>query len=383
MTRVGGDWLGHPATQRLFRIYAEAGQDLYVVGGCVRNDLLGQPVSDIDMSSATPPERATQFLTDAGLRVIPTGIDHGTITVVSDGVAHEITTFRNDVATDGRRATVAYADRLEDDARRRDFTINALYADAEGRVIDPVQGLADIKARQVRFIGSAGDRIREDYLRTLRFFRFHAWYADPARGFDPQALDAMASNLDGLERLSRERVGVEMVKLLDAPDPSPAVMVMDRIGVLSHVLTGATPRALGPLVHLEDQLGLSPDPVRRLAAITTPELAASLRLSKAQLRDMAGLHRVATGDEGPGEMGYRLGEVAGLGALALRHAFLERPLSETAKADVIRGASAKFPVRAKDLSGQFTGHALGEKLRALEADWIASGFRKTKRDLLG
>lgn len=383
MTRVGGDWLENPATQRLFRLYAQAGRALFVVGGCVRNDLLGQPVSDIDMASATDPETATRLLSDAGLKVIPTGIEHGTITVISDGIAHEITTFRKDVATDGRRATISFADRLEEDASRRDFTINALYADADGRVIDPVEGLADIKARRIRFIGSARDRIREDYLRTLRFFRFHAWYADDKQGFEPDALDAMAANLDGLTQLSRERVGAEMIKLLAAPDPASAIMVMERIGVLSHVLPGANPHALGPLIHLADQLGLPADPVLRLAAVALPEQARSLRLSKAQLRDLVALHRVATGPEGPGEMGFRLGETSGLGALALRCAFLEQPVPEHAKDAVIRGANAKFPVRAKDLSAQFSGLALGEKLRALEGEWIASGFTKTKSDLLG
>lgn len=383
MTRVGGDWLGKSATQRLFRVYAKAGHSLFVVGGCVRNDLLGQPVSDIDMASATDPETATRFLTSAGLKVIPTGIDHGTITVVSDGVAHEITTFRKDVETDGRRATIAFAQCIHEDAARRDFTINALYADATGHVIDPVDGLADVRARRVRFIGRAQDRIREDYLRTLRFFRFHAWYADDAQGFEPDALDAMSSNLDGIEQLSRERIGAEMIKLLWARNPGPAVMVMDQIGVLSRVLPGANARALGPLIHMEDLLGLSPDPMRRLASFAAPERAKTLRLSKVQLRHLIGLHRVARGTEGPGEMGFRLGETDGLGALALRSAFLEHPVTDNAKADVIRGAQATFPIRARDLSSQFTGLALGEKLRALESEWIASGFTKTKRDLLG
>ncbi|CAN0587043.1 unnamed protein product, partial [Ectocarpus sp. 12 AP-2014] len=192
----------------------------------------------------------------AGLKPVPTGIDHGTVTVVADHDPFEITTFRRDVETDGRRAVVAFADTLDEDAKRRDFTMNALYARIDGTVIDPLGGLPDLRARRVRFIGDATDRIREDYLRSLRFFRFHAWYGNPDNGMDSDALAAIASHLDGLESLSRERVGAEMVKLLAARDPAPAVAAMRATGVLGRLLPGADDRALAPLIHLEDVLGL-------------------------------------------------------------------------------------------------------------------------------
>ena len=383
VTTVGGTWLKEAGTQKLFQVYREAGFQLLAVGGCVRNDLLGQPVADVDMASDAPPDVATKFLEAENFRVIPTGFDHGTITVISDGTPFEITTFRKDIDTDGRRATVAFSTRLEDDAARRDFTINALYADDKGQVIDPESGLKDIAARQIRFIGSAQDRIREDYLRTLRFFRFHAWYADPNGGFDSDALAAISAELDGLDQLSRERVGAELIKLLSAPDPAQAVMVMAQSGALMRILPGSDPKALGPLVHLEGELGLTPNPIRRLASIALPEAAKSLRLSKAQMRDLAEVHRFATSSETPGEMGYRLGRDTGLGALALRHALFEQPFAHSAVEQIERGAVSKFPIKAKDLSDQFSGLALGEKLRALEAEWIASGFTKTKPDLLG
>src|SRR5690606_12242514 len=173
-------------------------------------------------------------------------------TVIAGHEPHEITTFRRDVETLGRHAVVAFSDRIEEDAARRDFTMNALYSRADGQVLDPLgSGLADLAARHVRFVGNPEDRIREDYLRILRFFRFTAWYGDPAEGPDPDGLAACAEHALGLEGLSRERVGAEIKKLLSAPDPAPAVAAMQATGVLRHVLPGADARAVGPLVHLE------------------------------------------------------------------------------------------------------------------------------------
>lgn len=228
--------------------------------GCVRNALLGAEASDIDIATDAHPERVVELAAGAGLKAIPTGIEHGTVTVVSGGIPHEITTFRRDVETDGRRATVAFSDTVSEDAARRDFTMNALYARPDGTLLDPLGGLPDLNARHVRFIGQAKDRIREDYLRSLRYFRFHAWYGDAAAGFDPDALDAIASNLDGLERLSRERVGAEILKLLAAPDPAPAIAAMRGAGVLGAVLPGADDRSLAVLVSLEQAADAAADP---------------------------------------------------------------------------------------------------------------------------
>ena len=179
----------------------------------------------------------------------------------------EITTFRRDVETDGRRAVVAFSNDIIDDARRRDFTMNALYARPDGSIVDPLGGIQDVLDRRVRFIEDADQRIREDYLRTLRFFRFSAWYGAIDQGFDPDALNAISSNLDGLETLSAERVGMEMVKLLNATDPAVAVAVMRQTGVLNVVLQGVDDTWLAPLIHVESLWDLSPDPIRRLAAL--------------------------------------------------------------------------------------------------------------------
>lgn len=383
MTRIEGDWLSLAATQAIFDVYERAGFQLFVVGGCVRNALLGVPVTDIDMTSDARPDVAVEFLQDAGFKVIPTGLDHGTITVVSAGVAHEITTFRSDVETDGRHAVVKFSKTIEEDAQRRDFTINALYADRNGAVFDYVNGLADIDGPHIRFIGDAVKRIREDYLRSLRFFRFHAWYGRDQDGFDPEALAAISGNLDGLANLSRERVGSEVVKLLTADNPVPAIMVMAQTGVLGHILPGADPRGLGPFVHLEADVGLRQDAVVRLASFADEAHVKSLRLSKAQMKALGFIREAAIGSMAPQELGYRLGVEQGLAALVLRSAVFEQPLAETAKTEIQQGAQAEFPIKAADLQPKFEGAALGQKLRELEADWIASGFSKSKAQLLG
>lgn len=383
MTRITADWINNPGTLAVCAaLTAEAGAQVLFVGGCVRNTLLGLPVSDIDLSTSLEPDLVMNLARAAGIEAIPTGIDHGTVTLVRDGLAHEVTTFRKDIATDGRRAVVAFSTRIEDDAARRDFTMNALYARADGTVIDPLDGMADLRARRVRFIGAARDRIREDYLRSLRYFRFHAWYGDSEAGFDAQALAAIAANLDGLARLSRERVGSEMLKLLAAPDPAPCVAAMRVAGVLTRVLEGADDRALAPLIHLETQTGTAPEPIRRLAALGGAEMAQDLRLSRAQSARLAQLREAATGTMPAAELGYRLKQPNALDVLLLRSALLEQVWKNEAIKLVETGANARFPVRAKDLMPEFQGPDLGSRLAQLEARWIASGFALTKSELM-
>ncbi|AVO37863.1 CCA tRNA nucleotidyltransferase [Pukyongiella litopenaei] len=380
MTRVSGDWLTDARTQAVCAALTGGGAQALFVGGCVRNALIGVPVSDIDIATDARPDRVIDLARAAGLKAIPTGIDHGTVTLVAGGLAHEVTTFRRDITTDGRRAVVAFSDRVEEDAARRDFTMNALYARPDGVLLDPLGGLSDLQARRVRFIGDAGRRIVEDYLRSLRYFRFHAHYGDAGAGFDPQALAAISTHLDGLDSLSRERVGAELLKLLAAPDPAPSVAGMRATGVLGRVLPGADDTALAPLVHLEDALGLTPDPILRLAALVGE--AGTLRLSRAQ---MAALDVFRTGAQGAmpaAELGYRLGVAPALGALALRAACLGLAPDDDARAEAEKGAASVFPVRAADLMPGLRGRALGDRLAELEGDWVASGFTLSRAALL-
>ncbi|WP_413876776.1 CCA tRNA nucleotidyltransferase [Albidovulum sp.] len=379
--RITDEWLRDEGLQLVLRLLTDGGHQAFLVGGCVRNALLSQPVADIDIASDAAPERVMQLGRAAGLKVVPTGIDHGTVTVVAAGEPHEVTTFRRDVETFGRHATVAFATRVEDDAARRDFTMNALYAAADGRIVDPLGGgVDDLRARRVRFVGDADARIREDYLRILRFFRFHAWYGDPEAGMDADALAACATNSAGIETLSRERIGHEIRRLLAAPDPAPAVAAMQATGVLARILPGAEARALGPLVHLEPPY--APDWIRRLAALGGAEAEDALRLSREEAQRLSVLRDSLAGNAGPAEIAYRHDARAARDVVLLCGALLGAPLPSGWEDDVSRGAAAKFPVRAADLMPGLSGAALGQRLREIEDRWIASGFGLSREQLL-
>lgn len=380
MTVLRTDWLEDPDTQHVCKVLKDGGADVYFVGGCVRNALLGAGASDLDLCTNMRPERVIDVAGAAGIRAIPTGIDHGTVTLVHKSVPYEITTFRRDVATDGRRAVVAFSDCIKEDAARRDFTMNALYARPDGEVVDPLDGLPDLVARRVRFIGTAENRIREDYLRSLRYFRFHAWYGNPDLGFDPDALSAIAGNLDGIPSLSRERVGQELVKLLAAPDPAPAIAVMRQIGLLSVILPGSDDRALAPLIHLE--AGIPPDPMRRLAALGGEDPREALRLSKAQANMVQLLRTEATGPTAPAALAYMYDQSVARDVMLLRSALLEMPLPPMLETELNAGAQAVFPLTAQDLMPDVQGPALGVALKRLKSDWIASGFSLDKDTLL-
>lgn len=366
--RVSGPWLSGAPTQAVLGMLAAGGHRALVVGGCVRNALIGEPVADVDIATDALPERVVALAEGAGLRAVPTGFAHGTVTVVAEGRGHEVTTFRRDAESFGRHARVAFDAGLEQDAARRDFTMNALYAQADGTVIDPMGGLPDALARRVRFVGNADERISEDYLRILRFFRFLACYGNPALGPDPAALAACARGVPGLAQVSAERVGHEMRKLLAAPAPGPAVAAMASAGVLAAVLPGADAAALARLLALEPRPG---GWLRRLAALGGADPAAALRLSRAEARDLDRLRGVA--DQPPAELGYRLGALGADAVLVRAARRAEEPPPGWA-ADAACGAAAVFPLRPADLMPALSGPALGRALARAEAHWIAAGF---------
>ncbi|MFC3088795.1 CCA tRNA nucleotidyltransferase [Tabrizicola soli] len=376
--KVASDWLDHPGTQSLCAAIEAAGHRALFVGGCVRNSLLGVPVGDVDLATDATPESVVRIAGDAGFKTVPTGIDHGTVTVIAGGEPHEITTFRRDVETDGRRAVVAFSDRIEEDAARRDFTMNALYADRRGIVLDPLGGLPDLKARRVRFVGDPETRIREDYLRILRFFRFHAAYGDPEGGLDAEGLAACAALAGGLDVISRERIRAELKKLLSARDPAPSVAAMAQAGILARVLPGADPRALAPLAHLDAVQ--PPRWLRRLAVLGGE--TADLRLSKAETRDLSALRAALGSMETPAALGWRLGRALAADALLARAALLETPLPPAWQAEVERGVAARFPVTAADLMPEHTGEALGARMKQLQARWLASDLTASREALL-
>ena len=379
--KISGDWMSHPGTQRLLQALDQAGYRALFVGGCVRNALLGLAVNDVDIATDALPETVTNMAETIGFRVIPTGVIYGTVTVLADGAAHEVTTFRQDVKTDGRHAVVAFTDIISQDAARRDFTMNALYADATGQVVDPLGGLPDILARHVRFVGVAQDRILEDYLRILRFFRFYALYGDPDAGIDADGLAACADNAEGIGGLSPERIGAEIRKLLAAPDPAPSVCSMAQAGILGLILPGADPAGLGPLVHLES--GIAPRWQRRLVAISVQGSTDNLSLSRAEAGIIGRVRAEISSDLTSAALGWRLGVTEAQDVVLCRAALMQTPLPKGWRTQVSRGARAVLPVTAADLMPALSGPALGEKLREIERRWLASDLTLAKAQLLG
>ena len=350
----------------------------YFVGGCVRNLLLGAPVTDLDLSTVLRPDAVTERAERAGLKAVPTGIEHGTITVVAEGTPFEITTFRKDVETDGRRAVVAFADTIAEDAARRDFTMNALYLDAAGALLDPVHGLSDLEARHFRFIGDAQMRIKEDALRILRLFRFHAQYG--VGDLNAEGLAACADNVDLLDGLSRERVGQEMMRLVVASGAADALAAMGRIGALARVLQGAELDffAKGVAAVPMDADGA----IFRLALLGAQNAGDDLRLSKAEQRKLATLFEYSSMDLSSAELGYRLGFETGAGAVVLRSVRQSKRLDSDWSDQVRFGASQVFPLSSSKLLNWFSGPDLGAALKRAEQNWIASDFTMTEEELI-
>jgi poly(A) polymerase len=368
------------------------------VGGCVRNAILGAPVRDIDIATTLTPPKVTAALEAAGLKAVPTGIDHGTITAVALGRPLEITTLRRDVSTDGRRAVVAFTTQWSEDAGRRDFRLNALYADAEGAVYDPTgAGLADARAGAIVFVGDPVMRIREDALRILRYFRFLAWYG---RGEpDPAALAACRGQRALIAGLSAERIGYEVLRLLEAPDPRAALRLMAQTGVLALLVPVAVDLTrLEALVSIETERRLAPDPLLRLAALLPPN-ASQAALDTTQRLRLSGAQRdrlAAALDEGPPVVSsmsprelrrfvYRLGAQTFRDRAMLTWAASPTPASG-AQWDALLPMARNWrrptlPLTGDDVlaAGVPAGPRVGAILREVEAWWVDNDFTADKR----
>jgi poly(A) polymerase len=401
-------WFRDPALGRVLALLNADGGEGRVVGGAVRNSLMDLPVSDIDIATTLTPEIVMERATAAGIKAVPTGLQHGTVTLIIDGKPFEVTTLRTDVETDGRHAKVAFSTDWKADAERRDLTINALYADAKGEVVDLVGGLADIETRNIRFIGDAARRIAEDHLRILRFFRFFAYYGSGRP--DAEGLKACSVARSKLKTLSAERVWSELRKLLGADDPGRALLWMRQVAVLTEILP-ETERwgidAIPSLIATEKALGWAPDPLLRLAAIVPPDaarlqaLAERLKLSNAEA---ASLKAWATAAPVNDEMSsaaferllYRNG-VDGIIvrlklALAVARGKAEGDFDEMARSarlgkllDQAAGwKKPQFPVNGGDvmLAGIASGPRVGELLAALENQWVEENFASDRAALL-
>ena len=393
-------WFARPETRAVFACLNRDGFEVRAVGGAIRNTLLGREVSEVDFAATAKPEDVIRLAREAGIRTVPTGIAHGTVTLIINGVPFEVTSLRRDVATDGRRATVAFEGSWMEDARRRDFTINALYASAEGNVHDPLgEGVSDLKAGRVRFVGDPATRIREDFLRILRFFRFSADYAKGE--FDRGGISAAIRERGGLSRLSRERVRMELLRILIARRAPEAIEIMDESGLLPILLGGVARRMrFNRLCRIEDAIDHAADPILRLAALGTfveedaGRLMGKLRLSSREARELQGLAAISPAiSPGAGEAAlyvllYKLGPRLYMGRLLLAWADAGASPADAAwlrAADLAKSwRRPAFPLCGADMIalGLAPGPSLGSLLKELEEEWMAHGFMADRDTLL-
>ena len=367
---------------RLLRALGAAKGETRFVGGCVRDTLLGLDVSDVDLATRLPPEKVMKRLESARIKAVPTGIAHGTVTAVVNGAPVEVTTLRRDVATDGRRATIAYTEDWREDAARRDFTINALMADpATARIYDFFDGLADLKARRVRFIGDPLIRIAEDHLRILRFFRFHAKFGTGAP--DRAGLKACAARANDLMALSRERIADELLKILALDDPTPTVRLMIRHGIFRPVLPEiVSAETLARLPRREQAAGIAADGVRRLGALLPREpevaadVAARLRLSNAaKLRLICIANREERSPDDPRLLAYYVGVPCAIDRLLLEPR-LRSPQAARRIAQIRDWQKPRLPVSGGELiaMGLEAGPIVAATMQAIEREWTRCGF---------
>ncbi|MDF1634706.1 CCA tRNA nucleotidyltransferase [Mycoplana sp. MJR14] len=402
------DWFRQPALRRVLDLLNADGGEARIAGGAVRNALMGVPAGDVDIATTLVPQEVVARARAAGIKAVPTGIEHGTVTLVASGTPFEVTTLRRDVETDGRRAQVAFGTDWQQDAERRDLTINALYATADGEVIDLVGGLPDIETRTVRFIGDAAQRIAEDHLRILRFFRFFAFYGGGRP--DADGLRACARAKDKLASLSAERVWSETKKLLTAADPFRALLWMRQSGVLTAILPETEKwgiDAIPALVAAEQALKWEPDPLLRLAAMVPPDaerlsaLAQRLRLSRAEaayLADWAAAPDIpkTIAETAFDRMLYRTGREGLTTRLKLALALVRskaaddpQAMAESARLQrLLTRASGwtrpAFPLSGADVlaAGVAAGPAVGKVLGALETEWVEGNFTLDRAALM-
>jgi len=379
------DWMGAPSTRA---VLDALGGEARFVGGAIRDALLDKPIGDIDIATPLSPEVVMKRLQAAGLGAVPTGIEHGTVTAISSGKPFEVTSLRRDVSTDGRRAVVRFTTDWKEDSSRRDFTFNALYASADGEIFDYHNGIADLEAGRVRFIGDATQRIREDFLRILRLFRFHAWYGKGE--IDAQALHAAAAEKAGLAKLSGERIQKEMLKLLEAENPVVVLRAMAASGILSEVLPGNLNIArLERLVAIEANAFFAPDPLLRLAALLNdgvPPLAERWKLSNAdreRLEDVVAAREKIVSYLSIREVRkllYRLGAQRFKDRVSLRWAEDAKASSAIQWRALLALADAwqppKFPLDGGNVmaAGVPQGPLVGRILAEVEEWWIESDF---------
>ena len=380
--QINSEWIKNKSLQNILKILKKADHNAYLVGGCIRNSILNFPVNDIDISTDAKPQETLDLFNIGSFKATPTGFSHGTVTVVSGGIPYQITTMRSDQNTDGRHADVSFSDNITEDAERRDFTINALYADPNGKIIDPIGGLKDFRPLKIKFIGNANNRIQEDYLRILRFFRFHAQFSEFVIDFEQDALDAIKNNQNSLKLLSKERVWNEFQKILLSKNPSRALLEMSKIGILEKVSIDGGIKNIKNLISIEEKMGIEPEAIRRLVAITRNTEKTSLNLSRKEARKFSLLKSLLGKKFDLAELVYQFNKEIAQSVLAIYTFNQGEKLKLSDVAKIEKACLYPCPISGAHLSKYMSGEDVGIKLKEAQRVWIKSNFKSDAAKIL-
>ena len=382
INKLENNWLNQASAQCLSKAFKNYGYQALFVGGCVRNSILKVPVTDIDMATDALPETIIKISKENNFKFILTGLTHGTITIIIDKIAYQITTFRNDITNDGRHAKVEFTTSLLLDASRRDLTINAIYCDSYGKIIDPLNVLEDLNNRVIKFIGDPNKRIAEDYLRILRFFRFQAIYGNEMLEINVPALAACQEHKSKLATLSKERITSELRKLFLSNNPTRTIIKMTDTGILNQLFKNCSINSFISYIEAEKKYKIKINWIGRLLSLQGSNIEEVLTLTRQELK-MIKYTKKAIGQNVPiFEFSYYNGIDYGIMYLLLQHGMKKTTLNKILINKVSSIVTRKFPVTAKDLMPKLKGKKLGDELKKLESQWVKSDFTLNKNQLL-
>jgi poly(A) polymerase len=382
INKLENNWLNQASAQCLSKAFKNYGHQALFVGGCVRNSILKVPVTDIDMATDALPETIIKISKENNFKFILTGLTHGTITIIIDKIAYQITTFRSDIANDGRYAKVEFTTSLLLDASRRDLTINALYCDSYGKVIDPLNVLEDLNNRIIKFIGDPNKRIAEDYLRILRFFRFQAIYGNEMLEIDVPALAACREHKSKLATLSKERITSELRKLFLSNNPTRTIIKMIDTGILNQLFDNCSINSFISYIEAEKKYKIEINWIGRLLSLQGSNIEEVLTLTRRELKMIKYTKKAIEQNVPIFEFSYYNGMEYGIMYLLLQHGMKKTTLNKILINKVSSIVTRKFPVTAKDLMPKLKGKKLGDELKKLESQWIESDFTLNKNQLL-
>ena len=380
------DWLNSNSVRAVWNVLVAEGAKVFFVGGCVRDTIHGRTVNDIDIATDALPSEVIKLAKKAGLRLLETGLSHGSITLMNEGDCFEVTTFRSDLITDGRHSKVEFSNNIEDDAKRRDFTMNAIYMTIDGKIIDPILGWEDLMNGHVRFIGDPEERIREDYLRILRYFRFFTIYESDKNHINLVALAACSRLKSGLKKLSKERIWQELQKILSYNDCIFTLQKMESSGVLEEILPFSKTETLERFLTIENQISSSFKEIDRLAALNISYVNSwikKLSLTKEQKRWVNGILIITKDVSSLRVKGYKYKKIPTLSALGVYMAGSTSFIEQNAIAEITFGSLQRFPLETSDFLKFFLpSKELGDEIQRVKKIWFDSELEMSREDLL-